>query len=121
MSNAVDHDLDKVPMSADVDDHAYAGSRVVCIPTANGFGLTGIDPGGTAGDGREIVIVCADGAFSFTVRNNNAGSASANRILTPDGLDIVLSPRGTPGGTNQLWAVRNEDATVGAVGWWAQP
>lgn len=124
MSNAIDHDIDKIPMTADEHDHPYVGSRLVLLPDQAGRSLTGIDPNSIAGDGREIVIVCggtsAGGDPTVTVKNNDANSAAANRVLTSDGSDILLSPRGTVGGTTMVWLIRNEDEDAGEVGWIAQ-
>lgn len=121
MSNAVDHDIDKIVMTGDVHDHLYAGSRLVLLPDQTGRSLTGISPNNIAGDGREIVIVCggsfAGGDPAVTVKNDDSNSASGNRILSADGSDIVLSPRGTPGGTTMVWCIRNEDEEAGEIGW----
>jgi len=108
------HDSDAITMSADVDDHPYAGDSLDVTPTGAGFNFTGIDPNnGIATQGYEIVIVNLSAVDSFTIKHNAGASAAGNRFFFSDGLDHVLGPG------EQVWGVRRE-TVAGKIGWWMQ-
>lgn len=113
MSNAVDHDEVDVPMSGDIHDEPYAGSRFDLEPDANGYTFTGIDPLDTAPDGREIVIVNASSTFSVTLAHDSVSSATGNRLFFSDNADHVLGPH------QMVWGLRITEV-AGRVGWWLQ-
>jgi hypothetical protein len=58
--------------------------------SSNNFSITGI-AGGTDG---KVIILQHSGSGTMTLRNDNNGSSSSNRILTQTGSDISTSGQG---------------------------
>jgi hypothetical protein len=77
-------------LTGNQDDYAIAPGAYHRLSSAAPIDLTGIVAGV---DGRELVLINV-GSQNITVKNNDAGSAEANRILTGLGTDIVLGAGG---------------------------
>ena len=107
------HDSDAIQMSADVDNHIYAGDSLDVTPSGAGFNFTGIDPNGIATHGYEIVIANESSTESFVITHDDAASSAENRFFFSDNVDHVLLP------LQQVWGIRRENV-AGRVGWWMQ-
>lgn len=70
----------------DYNPTGFATANVVRLTASAGTSITGF---GSPSAGRVIMLVCAT-TSPITLNNQNAGSAAANQIICPGGVDFIL-------------------------------
>lgn len=84
--------IDPTTLAATENDYAptgFASAQVIRVtPAAGGTTMTGLS-GGTAA--RFVTIINNGSGDTLTLKNENAGSAAANRFATPGAVDLVIA------------------------------